>query len=382
MPAKKRVPNVGDVAAALSAIADPALAQEWDNVGLLAGDPQARCTGAVLCIDMTEAVVAEAIARRANFVMAYHPPIFRAVKRLTADSGQTEAIVLRALQGGLHVYAMHTALDAAEGGTNDVIAGLCGIRETQAFEDVPAESPGAKLVVFIPAAEVDAVAHAMFAAGAGRIGDYEQCSYRLAGQGTFFGTETTDPTVGQRGRLETVDEVRLETVCPRHRVAAVLEAIRAAHSYEEPAVDVYPLEPSRRRRGIGRIGSLPRPTKLGALARKLKKALGASAVQIIGEAEQPVRKAAICVGSAGRLPERTSRAVDCDVLVTGEVSHHDALHWLRRKTPEGRSFGVVALGHWQSERPVLASVADRLREAVPGLTVSVSDKDRDPFATR
>lgn len=379
MPARARPHTIGQVVSALHRVADPGLAQEWDNVGLIAGDERATCKGVALCIDMTAAVVHEAVAGGANLIVAYHPPIFRPVKRLVADSRETDALVLRALQRGLHIYAMHTALDAAEGGTNDVIAGLCGIEQPEPFEDVPAEPSQAKVVVFVPPDEVDRVAEAMFAAGAGRIGDYEKCSYRLRGTGTFFGTEATDPTIGQRGRLETVDEVRLESVVATDALAKVLGAIRRVHSYEEPAIDVYPLSPSRMRAGIGRIGDLPGCTTLGRLAGRLKEAVGAPAVCIVGRRGLPVRRVAICVGSAGRLPDQSARLRDCDALVTGEINHHDALYWQRRPASGGSDFGVIALGHWHSERPVLGPVAERLRAALPGLSIKISRKDRDPF---
>ncbi len=374
---RKRI-GMGRVVGALEELADPSLAQEWDNVGLLAGDRGADCSGVLLCIDMAASVVDEAVKRSANLIAAYHPPIFRATKRLVADSRETDALVLRALHHGLHLYSMHTALDAAEGGTNDVIARLAGLDDVQPFEDVAGEAPSLKVVTFVPHDVVDRVSEAMFAAGGGRIGDYEKCSYRLSGEGTFFGTEGTDPTVGRRGRLECVPEIRLEAVTPRHAIARVLDAIRRAHPYEEVPIDVYPLEPSRRRAGIGRVGELSRATTLETLARKLKKAVGAPTVQVVGRGKQRVRKLAVCVGSAGRLPDAHARCRDCDAVVTGEVSHHDALYWSRRTTGDGRPTGVVALGHWHSERPVLADVAARLRKAVAGLTVGVSRADGDP----
>ena len=379
MPRQTRPFRIEDVMSALGRLADPALAQEWDNVGLIAGDERAICSGAILCVDMTDAVVEEAVAAGTNMVVAYHPPIFAPIKRLRASSRETDAGVLRALHRRLHIYAMHTALDAAEGGTNDILARLCGIQRTEPFEDVPAGPFGLKVVVFVPPAEVDRVAEAMFAAGAGRIGHYEKCSFRLRGTGTFFGTDEADPTVGRRGRLEHVDEVRLEAVVDPPSVAGVLQAIRRAHSYEEPAIDVYPLNPTRMRPGIGRIGTLPRPTTLGRLAGRLGKAVGAPAVRIIGRASQAVRRVAICAGSAGRLPDRSLRTADCDALVTGEVGHHDALHWIRRRTGDRTGFGVIALGHWHSERPVLESVAEVLGTALPGLPVVISRQDRDPF---
>lgn len=379
MARSKEPIRMDSVVAALEDLADPALAQEWDNVGLLAGDRTAACHGVLLCIDMTARVVAEACKLGTNLIAAYHPPIFRSIKRLVADSRDTDALVLQALHARLHIYSMHTALDAADGGTNDVLAELAGLSDVRPFEDVPAEAPTLKVVTFVPHEHVDRVSEAIFAAGAGRIGDYEKCSYRLAGTGTFFGTESTDPTVGRRGRLEQVDEIRLEAVAPRPAIGRVLDAIRHAHPYEEVPIDLYPLEPSHRRSGIGRVGTLARTTTLGALARKLKKAVGAPTIQLIGNDRRRVRKLAICVGSAGRLPDAHARCRDCDAIVTGEVSHHDALYWARRTTDDGRDTGVVALGHWHSERPVLTSFAARLRQALPGLTVRLSRTDCDPY---
>ncbi len=379
MTGKTRRFRIHEAVEALQTIADPALAQEWDNVGLLAGDAQAMCKGALLCVDMTSAVIDEAVSRRANLIVAYHPPLFRPVKRLLAAGRDSEAMVLRALQRGLNIHAMHTALDAAEGGTNDVLAGFCGLRDLEAFEDVPAEAAGMKIVVFVPPNEVDRVAEAMFAAGAGRIGQYEKCSFRLRGTGTFFGTEGTDPAVGQRGRLEQVDEVRLEAVVAPDAVSGVLDAIRRSHSYEEPAIDVYPLRPSRMRRGIGRIGALARPMTLAGLARRLARAVGASQVRLIGRGGMAVRRVAVCAGSAGRLLPYAGKLAACDALITGEVSHHDALYW-SRYAPQGKpTFGAIALGHWHSERPVLSAVAQRLKAMLPALGVWVSDRDRDPF---
>jgi len=379
MPARTKRYTIKHAVDALGQIADPALAQEWDNVGLIAGDNRRPCRGAMLCIDMTGSVVDEAVASGANLIVAYHPPIFRPVKRLVAQSRETDAVVVRALHHRIHIYAMHTALDAAEGGTNDVIARLCGIERTEPFEDVPAEPSAAKVVVFVPPDEADRVAEAMFSAGAGRIGEYEKCSFRLRGTGTFFGTEGADPTVGERGRLERVDEIRLEAVVPDASIAAVLDAARRAHSYEEPAIDVYPLKPSRMRPGIGRVGTLPRRTTLGGLAGRLKKAVGAAVVHVVGARSLPVRRVAICVGSAGRLPDKSRRTHSCDAIITGEINHHDALHWCRRTPPKGSGFGAIALGHWHSERPVLSAVATRLRSVLPGLAVKISRKDRDPF---
>ena len=177
--------------------------------------PDAAVRRVLACIDLTPQVAKEAARGKIDLVLAYHPPIFKPISSLRADSSGTDAVVFQCIRRGIAIYATHTALDAADGGTNDVIASLCGIRETQPLEYVDQPSVDeCKIVVFVPQAHMEKVADAMFDAGAGNTGDYSRCSYRTSGRGTFLGGDTTSPTIGQSGRREQVDEVRLETVVP------------------------------------------------------------------------------------------------------------------------------------------------------------------------
>ena len=367
-----RTLTIGDVVQVLDEIAPPQLAQSWDNVGLLAGDRSARCKRILLCIDLTPPVLDEAIASNCELIVAYHPPIFRPIARLLADSPDTDAIVHNAIAAGIAIYSPHTALDAAAGGTNDVLAGFCKLTDIEPFEYVQTGPAQSKVVTFVPEADLEKVASALFAAGAGRIGEYEQCSYRVRGQGTFFGTEGANPRVGQRGRLEFVDEVRIEVVAPNARLPEVIAALRASHPYEEPAFDIYPLTVPPQV-GIGRVGNLPEGTTLGALARTLARATKSKVASIVGPAGQEVRRAAVCVGAAGRLPFEKPRSRDCEVIVTGEIRHHDALTILRRGVT------AIALGHWESERPALSALAARIREALPYAATLISQADVPPF---
>jgi hypothetical protein len=240
----------------------------------------------------------------------------------------------------------------------------------------PFSAAQCKLVVFVPAAEVDALADAVFEAGAGRIGEYQKCSYRLRGQGTFFGTEATDPTIGRKGRLERVEEIRLEVIFPKRRLAAVTAAVRRAHSYDQPAFDIYPLEPLPEGRiGQGRIGGFDRAVTLATLARRLAKQTAAANVLTVGKRGGKLTRGLVCVGAAGALPfEIAGRPCGPgDVVITGEIRHHDALRYDRC------GVAAVALGHWASERPVLAPLAAMLRKLLPGLTATISRADRDPF---
>ncbi len=364
--------TVGEFASAMDIIAPPDMAQSWDNVGLLVGNRAARCAKALLCIDLSASVLNEAVAAKCQIIVAYHPPIFRPIKRLLADSGDTDALVHRAIAAGIAIYSPHTALDAAPGGTNDVIAGLCDLASVEPFEYTSADGEQCKVVTFVPAEKVDLVAVSMAAAGAGHIGGYELCSYRTEGQGTFFGTEDTNPKVGHRGRLEKVPEIRMEMVAPRARLPEVINALLSAHPYEEPAYDIYPLAgpPSF---GIGRVGQLPKGTTLGKLAKLLRDRTRSSNLAIVGRPATKLTAAAVCVGAAGLLPLEKPRSSRCDVVVTGELRHHEALKLLRT----GRC--AITLGHWESERPVLPHLARELTRLLPGVRVAVSRKDAPPF---
>ncbi len=366
--------RVSDVADALARMAPPWLAKDWDNVGLLAGNPDAPCSRVLACVDMTEPVLREGIRARSQMIVAYHPAIFKPIRRLVASSGEMDSLVWAATSHGIAIYALHTALDTAQGGTNDVLARLCGLNETEAFGCVRSPAEQCKVVVFVPPDYVDRVAEAAFAGGAGVIGDYEKCSFRTPGKGTFFGTDQASPMIGQKGRLECVEEMRLEVICQRAALREVLTAIRASHPYEEPAIDTYSLV-SEETMGIGRYGVLPKPTTVRNLALKLKKALSLHAVSIVGALNQRVQRVAVCAGAAGRLPiEADTPSSLAQLVVTGEIRHHDALTYLRL----GKS--AIALGHWASERPVLDHVAKRLRQELSGLDVRISRRDADPFA--
>jgi dinuclear metal center YbgI/SA1388 family protein len=364
--------TIGDVAAVLDAIAPPAMAQSWDNVGLLAGDPGSPCRSLMLCIDLTPEVLAEAVAARCGCIVAYHPPLFHPIKRLVAGSGETDGIVHQAIAAGIALYSPHTALDAAPGGTNDVIAGFCDLRDIEPFEYTSPDSSQVKIVTFVPRERVDAVCAAMATAGAGRIAGYELCSYRSEGTGTFYGTGATHPRVGEPGRVERVPEVRLEMVARRRVLPEVVNSLLQSHPYEEPAYDVYPLAGTPGF-GIGRVGTLPPRTTLGRLATLLKQRTGSTVAAIVGKPSARLTRAAVCVGAAGRLPLERERSAGCDVVITGEIQHHDALRLLR----SGRS--AVALGHWESERPVLKALAPRISAMLNGLPVKISRKDIGPF---
>jgi dinuclear metal center YbgI/SA1388 family protein len=360
--------HVREIVAFLNGFAPPALAGDWDNVGLLLGESEGPVERILTCLTVTPEMVAEAVSERVEMIVSHHPILFRATKRLSTDTSEGR-LLLPLLRAGIAVHSPHTAYDNTRGGINDVLAGKLDLRGVTALRPRPGV-PSVKLVVFVPEKDLTAVSDAVFAAGAGHIGQYRECSFRIPGTGTFFGSEATNPTIGQRGKREEVSEYRLEVVCPESRIEAVVTALRKAHSYEEPAYDVYPLRPAAGP-GEGRIGELPAPLALIDLAAQVKRLLPTQGVQIVGEDAKPIRRVAIVCGAGGEFLGDAIRA-GADVLLTGEVRFHDA--W----TARAAGLALLLPGHHATERPGVEELARLLTQAFPGLTIWASRREFDP----
>ncbi|HTQ04281.1 MAG TPA: Nif3-like dinuclear metal center hexameric protein [Polyangiaceae bacterium] len=369
----------------LERLAPPAYAEEWDNVGLLleplgdrraAGEPPGVAR-VLVTIDLTEAVLDEAAEREVELVVAYHPPLFRPIKRLGTRT-LAERAVQRSARAGVAIYSPHTALDAAPGGVNDWLADGAGAGERAPLVDarVLEQKQALKLVTFVPPEHADRVASALARAGAGVIGEYTECSSRSSTTGTFLGGAETNPAVGARGRLERVEEIRLEMVCPEGALGAVARVMRDVHPYEEPAWDVYALAPRPGAGfGMGRGVTLDAPVTLETLVGRLKAHLGRSALRVAATEPQragaAVRSVAFCAGSGAGIFER---APGFDVYVTGELSHHAVLATV------GAGASVVLAEHSSSERGFLPIYARKLAELAEGaLEVAVSERDREPL---
>jgi dinuclear metal center YbgI/SA1388 family protein len=364
--------QLSELLSALEGIAPTRNAETWDNVGLIAGDPAQPVSKLMLTIDYTEDVAAEAARERCDAVVAYHPPIFEAVKRVTSNS--PSRLIFDAVRRGVALYSPHTALDVADGGTNDMLADAIGLAQDgrMPLRLIEPKARQYKLVTFVPVEHMERVSEALFAAGAGRIGNYTRCSFRSPGTGTFFGEEDTNPAVGQSGRLEQADEVKLETVLPIARLADALAALRASHPYEEPAFDLVQLATPPEKLGQGRIGTM-NPTPRAEVMERIKRELGVERLLVAGPTEGNIGRAACCAGACGDMLDDALRQ-DAELYLTGEMRHHDAL----RAAHAGMT--VVCTLHSNSERAVLKRLQRRLADSLRGLTVIQSREDRDPFA--
>ncbi len=368
---------------ALDSIAPTRLAGGWDNVGLLIGDPEAPIEGPVfVTLDLTDPVIDEAVEKKAGFVVAYHPPVFHATKRLDTSEriGRTVFKLLRA--GAVGVYSPHSALDAAQGGLNDWLieratdGGTPGEVTNRRALEPTSTGGGMKLVVFVPEDSVDVVRTALHEAGAGVIGDYDHCTYASPGEGTFRGGDSTNPTIGEKGRLERVRELRLETVVPPSRVAEVVRALREAHPYEEPAFDLYRVESHPDESlGAGRVGDLASPLSAAAIAMNLARHLDIDGVRLASAlgtgADRSITRIACCPGAGAGLVDN-AMAQGAELFITGEMRHHELLGATER------GLTVVLAGHTNTERPYMCLYAERIKRET-ALDVVVSERDRCPW---
>jgi dinuclear metal center YbgI/SA1388 family protein len=365
------MPTVAEITADLDAFAPRDLAADWDNVGLLLGDPAAEVRRVLTCLTVTSDVAEEAAEAGAHLVVTHHPILFRGAKRLTTATPEGRAVLTLA-KAGVAVYSPHTAFDNTRGGINELLAARLGLTDLRPLRHRDGPRP-CKVVVFVPDADLAKVSDALFAAGAGVIGEYRECSFRLAGTGTFHGGAASNPTVGEKGRREEVGEWRLEVVCPEPIVDAVVAAMRRAHSYEEPAYDVYPLRPGASPLGEGRVGRLPAAVPLRSLAEAVRTQLKSGPVQAVGELDRPVERVAIACGAAGEYLHDAVRA-GADAFLTGEMRFHDYL------AAQAQGVALVLPGHYATERFAVEELADRLRARWAGVEVWASRRETDPVA--
>jgi dinuclear metal center YbgI/SA1388 family protein len=375
---------VKDLVALMQTIAPLEYAEEWDRVGLLVGDTRRDIAGPVfLTIDLTERVLGEAIRAGASAVIAYHPPIFDPLNRIT-DATPRQRVILRAIEASIAIYSPHTALDAVPGGITDWLCeGLSGgdgriagdCRALTAHARLPA-SQEVKIVTFMQPSDVEQIRNALASGGAGMIGKYKLCSFETRGTGSFLGASDTQPAVGRPAHLERVDEVRLEMVCGKAALPLAMELIRRFHPYEEPAIDVYQLVAQpRRSAGQGRRLVLDRPAMMTELAHRMKAFLKRDRIRyaLSGE-DRPITHIGVVPGSGASL-SRLARDEGCELFVTGEMKHHEVMGALNA------GMSVLLGNHTSTERGYLPRLADQMQKLAPTLKVVVSQVDQDPLVT-
>ncbi len=372
------MPTLGDVTDLLDEWFPPAHADSWDAVGLVCGDPATDVRRILLAVDPVTAVADEAVADGAQLLVCHHPLFLKGVHGVAATEPKGR-IVHRLLSAGCGLFTAHTNADSPAGGVSESLALALGLEHVRPLEADPGPSYD-KIVVFAPTDSAERIRFALAEVGAGAIGDYDSCTFTTPGQGRFRPLEGANPTIGEVGRVESVEEVRIETVCPRHLRADAVAAMVAAHPYEEVAYDVVPLaqldEPDR---GSGRVGRLGSPMTLADFAARVSDVLSETAhgVRVAGDPDQLVETVGLCGGAGDFLLDR-SRAAGVDVYLTSDLRHHPASGLREHGAP-----ALVDVAHWAAEATWLPVLRRRLTDEL-GATVEVrvSTTNTDPWTFR
>lgn len=331
--------TVNDIVRFLNELAPFTYQESYDNSGLLVGDPEMEVSGVVVALDMTEAVVDAAIAQGANVVLAHHPIIFKGLKRLTG-SNYVERTVMKAIRHGIALIAAHTNLDNYRFGVNHVISERLGLKNTRIL--VPKEASLLGLTVFVPGSHAESLRVALGEAGAGSIGDYDQCSFSSLGTGRFRPLENSNPHIGKTGELESVSEERVSVILEKHQLSAVLKAMVANHPYEEVAHEIVALNNENQYVGSGMVGELSEPMQTLDFLRLVKESFQCGAIRYTSPVKTDVKRIAVCGGSGSFLLDAAKRA-QADVFITADFKYHEFFD-------AEEAIVIADIGHFESEQ--------------------------------
>ncbi|MFT4412659.1 Nif3-like dinuclear metal center hexameric protein [Fredinandcohnia humi] len=368
-----KTPNGFEVIQAFEEFSPKHLALEGDKIGLQIGSLNKPIKKVMIALDVLENVVDEAIAKKVDLIIAHHPPIFRPLKALQTDTASGR-IIEKCILNNIAVYAAHTNLDVATGGVNDLLAEALELKDSKILSPSYEEKLN-KLAVYVPKDDADKVRNAIGAAGAGFIGNYSHCTFNTSGIGTFLPTEGTTPYIGEVGKLEEVEEIRIETIFPSSFQRRVISAMLKAHPYEEVAYDIYPLENEGNVLGLGRIGYLEKEMSLEEFAKHVKVKLEVEGVRVVGNLTDRVKKVAVLGGDGNKYISQAKRA-GADVYVTGDMYYHVAHDAMMM------GLNIVDPGH-HIEKVMKQGVADVLTKLFSKkkyeVEVFASELKTDPF---
>lgn len=352
----------------LESIAPLAYQESYDNAGLIVGDPNQEINKALICLDCTEEVVEEAIQKGCDIIIAHHPIVFKGLKKFNGKN-YVERVVLKAIKNNIALYAIHTNLDNVLGGVNSKIAEKLGLENTAILS--PKTGLMKQLSVYVPRSHVEIVRRALFEAGAGAIGNYDECSYNTAGYGTFRGLEGSNPSIGEQGQQERVEETKIELVYPAHKERAILVAMYASHPYEEVAHHIFTTENAMHAVGSGIIGNLPEAMAEEDFLAYLKDNLKLTLIRHTKLLAKKVNRVAICGGAGGFLLKDAKRS-GADVFVTADYKYHEFFD-------AEEEIIIADIGHFESEQFTQELLIEIIRKKFVNFAVLLTEIDTNPI---
>ncbi len=360
--------KISEITNYLESIAPLAYQESYDNAGLIIGSQADEVEKALITLDVTEAVVDEAVAGGFQLIIAHHPLIFHALKKINGKN-DVERSILKAIKNDIAIYAAHTNLDSVPGGVNSKICQKLGLINCQILS--PMKGQLKKLVTFIPSDHLENVQEAVFSAGAGHIGNYDSCGYSLEGKGSFRGNENTNPFVGEKGKLHFENETRFETIFPAHIQRKVIRALIDAHPYEEVAYDIYPLENEMPNTGAGMVGELPGAMDEKEFLSSTKEIFKSGVIRHSQLLNRKIKKVAVC-GGAGSFLINQAIGSGADIFITGDLKYNQFF--------DAENKIVIAdIGHFESEQYTKEVFYELLTKNFPKFAVRLSAINTNPI---
>ncbi|AWH83646.1 Nif3-like dinuclear metal center hexameric protein [Flavobacterium album] len=359
--------KIKDIIAILEEMAPLAYAEDFDNVGLLTGNASDEAKGVLVCHDALENVIDEAIAKNCNVVVCFHPILFSGLKKITGKN-YVERAVIKAIKNDIAIYAVHTALDNHKHGVNRIFCDALGLKNTKIL--VPKEGFIRKLVTYTIAENHEKLRNALFDAGAGNIGNYENCSFNSQGLGTYQGNADSNPQIGERGEFTETQEIKIEVTFEKHLEGKILKALFSNHVYEEVAYEIYSLENRHQNIGLGMTGELKTPMTEKEFLEFVKEKMQAGGIRHSAFTGRDVRKVAV-LGGSGSFAIKSAIAAGADVFLTADLKYHQFYE------AEGKLL-LADIGHFESERFTKDYMAGFLSERIAHIPVVLSGEDTNP----
>ncbi|MCX2719264.1 Nif3-like dinuclear metal center hexameric protein [Lentiprolixibacter aurantiacus] len=359
---------IKEIIEVLESFAPLEYAEDFDNVGLLVGDPGKELSGVLIALDTLEAVVDEAISTDCNLIVSFHPIIFGGLKKLTGRN-YVERVVIKAIQNNIAIYSMHTALDNHFDGVNARICEVLGLQNRQVL--IPRKGSLKKLTTYVPLKDAEALRMSLFNAGAGHVGNYSHCSFSSSGTGSFKGESDSNPTLGERGKLHEEEEIQLHITYTRDLEQKVLKALFDSHPYEEVAYEVITLDNTYQRIGMGMVGELNSPMEEKEFLQFVKERMNCGGIRHSELLGKEVRKVAV-LGGSGAFAIDAAKAAKADFLLTGDIKYHQFYQ------AEGKMV-VADIGHYESEQFTKNLLAEYLTKKIPNFAVRLSEINTNPI---
>ena len=359
--------KIKDVTNYLESIAPLALQESYDNAGLIVGDYKTEVTGVLVCLDSVEDTVDEAIAQGANLIIAHHPIVFKGLKRFNGTS-YVERTVIKAIKNDIAIYAIHTNLDNVPNGVNSIIAEKLGLKNLKIL--IPHKEGLTKLITFCPELQSQAVLDAMFAAGAGNVGDYSNVSFQSSGNGSYQANLGANPFSGEVGKQHVEKEIKIEVIIPNHLTSKVVSALLQSHPYEEVAYDLISLQNTNNMIGGGVLGELPDDTQTMEFLKRIKTQMKAGVVRYTKVLKPTVKRVAICGGSGSFMLSAAKRA-GAELFLTSDFKYHEFFD-------SENQLVIADIGHYESEQYTSQLLSDFLTQKFSTFAIRISAINTNP----